>query len=319
MKLKEKSMLACIFIGIILVFSGCNVAKKEDVSTEENISSSENVSAAESSSSSENGLTEKSEHPSGTVITIPDFYSPQLDTNNNVLRIYLPYGYEASTESYPVIYMPDGQNLFSSSTATYGKAWGISTLLDKMQMEEKTKGIIVVGIDAPSDRTKAYNLYMDSYQKKSRGLANDTSDFYADTVKPYIDENYRTLQDREHTAILGASYGAIISFNTTLRHPELFGNVGMFSYCDNQAPKRMTDFLKKNMTDKALKKPFVYFFTGNYDFARESAILSYQIALENGMEHICLEEDKIGQHDEYTWSHYFENCVSFWGWLDNKQ
>ncbi len=322
MTLKKKIILASLSINLLLMLSGCGAAAASGFSTEtlsdtKTVSSTEALSDTEAPSSTNTASSCKRQM--GTVVTIPDFYSPQLGTDDNVLRIYLPYGYESSTQSYPVIYMPDGQNLFSSTTATYGKAWCIGVSIDTMRMAGKTDGIIVVGIDAPSNRTKAYNLYLDSYEGGGSGLANATSDFYADTVKPYIDENYRTLSDREHTAILGSSYGAIVSFNTALRHSELFGSIGMFSYCDNQAPKQMTDFLKENMTDEALGCPSIYFFTGNYDFARESTLLAYQIASENDMEHICLEEDENGEHDEYTWSDHFEDCLSFWGWINDGQ
>lgn len=324
MTLKKKMILASLSINLLLMLSACgattdSVSSTEVLSGTEAVSSTETLADTEASSSTETTSSGKRKRQMGTVVTIPDFYSPELGTDDNVLRIYLPYGYESGTQSYPVIYMPDGQNLFSSTTATYGKAWCLGVSLDTMRMEGKTDGIIIVGIDAPSNRTKAYNLYLDSYEGGGSGLANATSDFYADTVKPYIDENYRTLSDREHTAILGSSYGAIVSFNTALRHPEFFGSIGMFSYCDNQAPEQMTAFLKENMTDETLGCPSIYFFTGNYDFARESTLLAYQTALDNGMENIFLEEDENGEHDEYTWSDYFENCLSFWGWLNNGE
>lgn len=49
-----------------------------------------------------------SESAKGTVETIFDFYSPELDRNCTV-TIYLPPNYAQSELSYPVIYMFDGQ------------------------------------------------------------------------------------------------------------------------------------------------------------------------------------------------------------------
>ena len=250
----------------------------------------------------------------GTIVTVTDFYSPELNTNNT-LRIYLPYGYEESNKSYPVIYMPDGQNLFSDSTATYGKSWLLAARIDELQKDEKTDGIIIVGIDSTTERTREYNLFMDISEGRGAGLADATCDFYANTVKPYIDSNYRTLSDRKHTGIIGASYGAIVSFNEVVRYPETFGFLGMFSFCDNKSPERMKSFLNENMTKEKMQNTKIYLFTAGNDFARESCISAYNIAKENGVENITFEEDKKGNHDEYTWGPAFEPCLKFWGWI----
>lgn len=296
-------MLSCI------IFYGCSTNSVSNNNTEQIEIETNTESVAETEVCSSN------EKKQGTIVTIPDFYSPQLDTEHNVLRIYLPPDYEESTESYPVVYMPDGQNLFSSSTATYGKSWLLGNLLDRLTKEGKTDGIIIVGIDSTSRRNEEYNLYLDSFAGGGEGLANETCDFYAETVKKYIDENYRTLSDKEHTAIIGASYGAVVSFNATVRYPDIFGYTGMFSYCDNQDAARMTTFLKENMIPETLSNHYIYFFTAKYDFARQSTYSAYEIAEENGLTHILLEEDEKGQHDEYSWGPAFENCLDFFGWL----
>lgn len=306
MRLLKNTFHFCLMLLFLCGLSGCATPSSPDVSTQE---------TEHFSDTSETPPSKPKREP-GTIIAIPDFYSPELGTDDNVLRIYLPSDYENTDKSYPVIYMPDGQNLFSSTTATYGKSWGLGIILDKMKMDKKTDGIIIVGIDVVSARrTEEYNIYLDAYHNNGTGLADATSDFYVNTVKPYIDENYRTLTDREHTAILGSSYGAVVTINTCIRHPDTFGYVGMFSYCDNQAPERMTTFLKEHMTPETLNNPYIYFFTGGYDFAKESTINAYDIALENGFEHVLLEQDEDGQHDEYTWSTAFENCLRFWKWI----
>ena len=259
--------------------------------------------------------TDSPEKKQGTVVIIPDLYSPELNTEHNVLRIYLPYDHESSNKSYPVVYMPDGQNLFSSSTATYGKSWLAGNLLDRLTREGKTEGIILVGIDSTSQRTKEYNLYLDDLSENREGLADETCDFYVNTVKPYVDNHYRTLPDKNHTAMIGASYGAVLSINAAVRYPDTFGFFGLFSYCDNQNPALMSAFLEENLIPEIFAEHRFYFFTATYDFARSSTHSAFDIAEKNGLENIILEEDEQGQHDEYTWGPALENCLDFFGWL----
>ncbi|MBQ6889068.1 MAG: alpha/beta hydrolase [Lachnospiraceae bacterium] len=301
--------IVLILISSSITFCGCRT------NTVSNTASEPIAISSETENTTEPEIPSSSEKKQGIVVTIPNFYSPQLNTEHNVLRIYLPPNYEKSNKSYPVVYMPDGQNLFSSSTATYGKSWLLGNLLDRLAKEGRTDGIIVVGIDSTARRNEEYNLYLDSFYGDGEGLANETCDFYVETVKEYIDENYRTLPDKEHTAIIGASYGAVVSFNATVRYSDVFGYVGMFSYCDNQDSAKMTTFLKENMIPDSLSEHYIYFFTAKYDFARQSTYSAYTIAEENGLKHIILEEDENGQHDEYSWGPAFENCLDFFGWL----
>ena len=261
------------------------------------------------------GTTEKSEEKEkGTIKVISDFYSPELDTKNTV-RIYLPPDYEDSDKSYPVIYMFDGQNLFDSSTATYRKAWLLADRLDDLYYKKRTKGIIIVGVDSlESRRTKEYNLYVKSHED-DKGNAKEVSDFYANTLKQYVDNNYRTMKDREHTAIIGASYGAVASICSSISYPKIYGYTGMFSYCDNQNPEKMRGYIKNNITPDILTDNKVYFYSGEYDFANESTKSAYEIAKENGMENILYVTDE-GDHDEISWGEKFENCLEFFGWLE---
>ncbi|HWK88951.1 MAG TPA: alpha/beta hydrolase-fold protein, partial [Longimicrobium sp.] len=49
------------------------------------------------------------------------------------------------------------------------------------------------------------------------------------TLKPYIDQHYRTRPDRLNTGIAGSSMGGLISLYAALKYPAVFGRVGVFS------------------------------------------------------------------------------------------
>lgn len=254
-----------------------------------------------------------SESAKGTVETIFDFYSPELDRNCTV-TIYLPPNYAQSELSYPVIYMFDGQNLFDAETATYHKEWQIDELIDSLYAQQKTNGFIVVGVDSLKNRTAEYNLYTQNPMMQGNGKALETGNFYSNTLKPYIDEQYRTLPEREHTGIIGSSYGAIAATCTCISHPDTYGFIGLYSYYDNQNPQKMRAYFTQNITADTFGDTPIYFFAGTSDFAKNTTEIAFESAKLNDLTRINYEIGD-GMHDEYAWSAYFASCLAFWEWI----
>ena len=150
------------------------------------------------------------------------FEIPQLGRQRRIW-IYLPAGYETSKQQYPVIYMQDGQNLFDAYTAAYGE-WGIDEIMDKLPAADQS---IIVGIDHGGDyRLTEYNPYDTKYGK---GRGDDYVDFLAKTIKPYVDQHYRTKPGALYTTVAGSSMGGLISMYAILKYPEIFGSAGVFS------------------------------------------------------------------------------------------
>src|SRR6056297_12924 len=154
------------------------------------------------------------------------FYMPQLDRSRRVW-IYLPPDYEQTQESYPVIYMHDGQNLFDAETSFLGE-WEIDETLNDLA----TQGYnvpIVVGVDnGGSHRANEYLPYYNS-NLNGGGEGDAYMTFIVETLKPFIDAQYRTLADRENTGIIGSSFGGVISFYGAVKYQDVFGKSGPFS------------------------------------------------------------------------------------------
>lgn len=148
--------------------------------------------------------------------------------NTRSLRIYLPPSYDAETSrSYPVLYMHDGQNLFSASTAAFGVEWQVDETLDQLYAEQVIEELIVVGIDNTSDRLGEYTPSKDA---EGRGGKGDVyARFIAGEVKPWIDSNYRTQCEAENTAVMGSSLGGLISFYMGWNFPDHFSMAGALS------------------------------------------------------------------------------------------
>ena len=128
------------------------------------------------------------------------------------LHIWLPEGYDCSTERYPVMYFFDGHNLFFNEDATYGKSWGMKEFL-----ESWGKPMIVVGIECGHDGEERLSEYLPypaakgSWFGKHKPLGGATMDWIVKELKPVIDADYRTIPFRECTAIGGSSMGGIMA------------------------------------------------------------------------------------------------------------
>lgn len=153
------------------------------------------------------------------------FYIPQLDRNRKIW-IYLPPGYDESDKHYPVMYMHDGQNLFDSSLSFSGE-WEVDETLNKLY-QEKGIAMIVIGIDnGGNKRLDEYSPWKN--EKYGGGEGEAYVDFIVNDLKPYVDKNYKTIANKNQTAIMGSSMGGLISYYAALKAPDVFGKIGVFS------------------------------------------------------------------------------------------
>ena len=126
--------------------------------------------------------------------------------------IYLPDSYQKDTQRrYPVMYMFDGHNVFFDSDATYGKSWGM-----EQYMRQSKKQMIIVAVECNhkgNGRLQEYSpvSFENSTLGKIRGRGRTYMTWLVGILKPYIDENYRTLPDRENTLICGSSMGGLMA------------------------------------------------------------------------------------------------------------
>lgn len=190
---------------------------------------------------------------------------PQL-SKSRTIRVWKPSDYaEDFSKRYPVIYMHDGQNLFDQQTAAYGEIWDVHTAIEDAMQAKGFQGAIVVGIDnAPGlERLDEYSPWicerlddmkaMGEYQRDIGGDGMLYGNFIVETLKPYIDANYRTLTDRESTVIAGSSMGGFISLYLGVEHPDVFGKVGAFSTAAWFADQSLMSHLQKIDTSKSTK------------------------------------------------------------------
>ncbi len=154
-------------------------------------------------------------------------FESQLLGNNRTIVVYLPPDYETATDRhYPVLYMQDGQNLFDSSTAYAGVEWQLDENAQDLIVHNKIQPVIIVGIYNTPERTPEFTPF-DKTANGEDGRGKLYGRFIVEELKPMIDAAYRTLPDREHTAIGGSSMGGLISLAVARDHHDVFGSVAV--------------------------------------------------------------------------------------------
>lgn len=234
------------------------------------------------------------------------FEMPQFDRKRAVY-ILLPHNYEKSTKSYPVIYLQDAQNLFGGGSE-FGN-WGIDKQLAVLASRGSGDVIVVAVAHGGEQRYQEYSPY--SNPKLGKGQGRKYAQFLARTLKPYIDKNFRTLPEREHTGIGGSSLGGLISIYAGLMFPENFGKLMVFSPSLWVSPNiyfDAIDFLSHLPTR-------IYVYAGG---GEGSAMIPNVEKLKHTLERqgvkkteIYLSLDPEGGHNEDQWGKEFPKAVEW--------
>lgn len=139
--------------------------------------------------------------------------------------VCLPRDYDASDARYPVLYAQDGQNLFDAAIAFGGTEWRID---ETLHAEAGRADAIVVGI-ANTGHTRIDEYGPGTDARLGGGLGETYLDFLVDTLKPRIDESFRTRPGRPDTFLVGSSMGGLIALHGVLTRPHVFGGCAALS------------------------------------------------------------------------------------------
>lgn len=167
------------------------------------------------------------EHTAGPNVSLldDDFFMPQLNRNRRIW-LSLPPDYDSTEKEYPVVYLQDGQNLFDKATA-YAGEWRIDEAMDSL-FGLGDHGAIIVGIEnGGTERVNEYSPWV--HPTYGGGDGEHYAEFLATTLKPWIDNQYRTRRDALFTGVGGSSMGGLISLYTAVEYPDVFGKALVFS------------------------------------------------------------------------------------------
>ncbi len=154
---------------------------------------------------------------------LPSDPIPQHDTfkieslsvgETRVICVWVPPGYDATEDTYPVLYMPDGglKEDFPH----------IANTLAQLVAADSIPPTILVGIENTERRRDLTGPSDVASDEKIAPLSDGASkfrQFIADELFPEIDRRYRTSDQR---SIIGESAAGLFVVETLLLHPEMF-------------------------------------------------------------------------------------------------
>ncbi len=250
-----------------------------------------------------------------------DFEAAKLG-NSRTIIVYLPPDYTDEDENvrHPVLYMHDGQNLFDAGSSFIGVEWNVDETVNRMAEAGQVQPVIVVGIYNTSDRVFEYTPATD--RARGGGGANLYADFLVNELKPFIDDNYRTLPDRANTGVMGSSLGGLVSLYLAWEYPNVFSKVGAMSTSYGWANEHILRFVEGKSRPRGLT---VWIDMGTAEDSTDRDgdevpdILSQHrrfrdILMEKGFDlgrTLRFVEDEGAVHNERAWASRFPQALEF--------
>ena len=248
-------------------------------------------------------------------ITVP----PLTGSRERKAYIYLPVGYGENDCRYPVMYMFDGQNLFSDNDATYGKSWGLADYLDYTETP-----LIVAAVECNTvgnGRLSEYSPldFTTPFGENINGNGKKYMDWLVKEFKPYIDEHFATLPDRENTAIGGSSFGGLMTLYAMSKYGKYFSKGAALS------PSIWVDSVSALPIIKAAKfrkNTIIYMDYGSLEFdgeplQKQPFADACSLFIEKGV-HLTSRIVPNGVHSEASWEKQIPFFMNTLGFLPNN-
>ena len=204
------------------------------------------------------------------------------------LVVYTPAGYETSGKRYPVFYLISGT---TDTEETWYKVGKLNTILDNLIADGKAEPMIVVMPYGNMGSTPAPTSMaaVPVYQKFADELTT--------CIMPYVEQSFRTVNDRDHRAIAGFSRGGGQSLFSALSHPELFA--WLASYSAYLTPEMMDTCFPQYGDNPALINDgfkLLWYGVGSEDFLYKQVVENREYLDKKGIKHEDMNTD--GGH---TW------------------
>ena len=204
------------------------------------------------------------------------------------LVVYTPAGYETSGKDYPVFYLVSGT---TDTEETWFKVGKLNTILDNLIADGKAEPMIVVMPygnmgSTPQPASMAATKMYEVFAKEM-----------TECIMPYVEQSFRTVNDRDHRAIAGFSRGGGQSLFTALSHPEKFA--WLASYSAYLTPEMMdTCFPQYGENPALINNQFklMWYGVGSEDFLYKQVVENREYLDKKGIKHEDMNTD--GGH---TW------------------
>jgi enterochelin esterase-like enzyme len=148
--------------------------------------------------------------------------SPTIGKNRR-MYVYTPYGYETSTQSYPVLYLLHGGGGDEDAWNTMGRACQI---LDNLIEKKLAVPMICVMPNGNPGQEAAKTLMLaeTTFDRTDPKNANLYVNSIVKDIIPFVEKNYRAISKPDSRAVAGLSMGGGHTLAVTNEYP------GTFSY-----------------------------------------------------------------------------------------
>ena len=216
--------------------------------------------------------------------------------------IYTPPGYDTDTDKkYPVMYLLHGGGEDERGWATQGNT---DLIMDNLIAAQEAKPMLIVMMDGNTGGgggVAGFNI----------GALNQFEGELKNTIIPFVEKNYRTINDGAHRALAGLSMGGLQTLHAGVRNTEMFNYLGVFSsgwWSNNtelSAPQY--EFMKTNK-DKINSnlKSFWIAMGGKEDIAHDNCQIMMEKFKEMGIKY-----DYYTSPGGHTWPVWREDLYKF--------
>jgi enterochelin esterase family protein len=233
--------------------------------------------------------------------------SPTLKMDRRRMMVYLPPGYEETTQKYPVLYLLHGGGGDEDAWLTMGRA---NIIIDNLIAAGKAKPMIVVmpNGNATQSVSQGYGFGptparqqvtapapppLQAQQQAGAGRAAGAGgrggqpqvyegsypESLVKDVIPFVEKRFRVLAATDDRAIAGLSMGGGHTLMATNNNPGKFAYIGVFS-----AGGRTTDeaFQKQLAAVKAGGVKFYWLGAGTTDMAHDGTVALSELVKQDG-------------------------------------
>ena len=244
--------------------------------------------------------------------------------------VYLPFDYETSNRSYPVLYLLHGYSDDETGWVQFGES---NYIADRVIASGDAPPMIIVTPDA------GVSWYVNSYDGKARW-----EDFFINEFIPNVEKGFRIRSKKEFRAIAGLSMGGYGSLIMAMKHPDMFAACAPLSaavWTDEEiigfeddrwddavgqpygvglrGEGRLTEHYRKNaalgIVESAnpddLKKVKYYIDCGDDDFLIKGNMALHALMIDKGIPHEFRVRD--GAHNWTYWRTALPEVLKFVG------
>ena len=193
---------------------------------------------------------------SPTVKVLRDSIMMSYRNEKKTIHVYVPPEYAGdSTSRYPVMYFMDGESC-CNDLENMGPEWQMDEVINAASQSGQPTAI-VIGINQAEDRDAEYTPWINEDNPEAHG--EQFANWVATDLKQWVDTNYRTKTDAEHTTIGGISRSGMMAYYMMMVHTGIFGNAVI------QSPAMWVDYdrlMKLELTSDQLKEKKIFVSVG---------------------------------------------------------